>query len=186
MATVEQTPALITAEEFARRPDSGYVEELVRGRIIMSPPPGVRHGIVCNRIGKLLAIFVDDHDLGYVVNNDAGVVTERGPDTVRGPDVSYYSYARLPKGDPPTGYNPSPPELVFEVLSPSDRWGDVLRKVGEYINAGVLVVVVLDPEERNARLFDAAKSSKSFGSDEVLRFESILPGFDVTVGRLFE
>ena len=37
-------------------------------------------------------------DLGRVVTNDSGIVTQRDPDTVRGADVAYYSYARLPKG----------------------------------------------------------------------------------------
>ena len=48
------TPALLTAEEFAQRPDPGYSEELVRGRIVPMPMPKPRHGEICNRVGRIL------------------------------------------------------------------------------------------------------------------------------------
>ncbi|WP_337176354.1 Uma2 family endonuclease [Paludisphaera sp.] len=185
MATVDRQASLLTAEEFAKRPDSGMAEELVRGVVVMPPPPGFRHGFVCARLAKLLAIHVDDNDLGRVLGNDAGVVTERGPDTVRGPDVSYYSYARVPKGREPVGYAATPPDLACEVISPSDRWKDVMEKVGEYLKAGVLAVVVLDPDKRTAHVVQVDRPPVALGPDDVLRLEPILPGFEVVVGQLF-
>ncbi len=185
MATVEEETALLTAEEFAKRPDSGMVEELVRGVVVMSPPPGIRHGFVCLRLGKLLAIHVDDNDLGRVIGNDAGTITERDPDSVRAPDVSYYSYERLPRGDLPIGYHATPPDLACEVRSPSDRWREVVAKVGEYLKAGVPVVVVLDPEKRKAHVFETDREPVALGPDDVLRLESVLPGFEAVVGDLF-
>jgi hypothetical protein len=59
------------------------------------------------------------------------VITERGPDSVRGPDVSFYSYAKVPKDQPPEGYPDVPPDLDVEVLSPHDRWVKVQGKVVE-------------------------------------------------------
>ena len=121
MATVAEAAPLITAEQFAQRPDPGYPEELVRGRIIPLPPPKPRHGYVCNKAGRIFGNFVDDHRLGWVLNNDTGVITERDPDTVRGGDVVYYSYDRLPPGELPDTYAAVVPELVVEVQSPGDR-----------------------------------------------------------------
>ena len=89
MASVPQP--LLTAEEFGRRPDPGYPEELVRGRIVRMPPPNRRHGQVCSRVVRVLGAYVDEQDLGHVLSNDSGVITERGPDTVRGPDVAFYT-----------------------------------------------------------------------------------------------
>ncbi|MHB1561595.1 MAG: Uma2 family endonuclease, partial [Isosphaeraceae bacterium] len=94
MATAELT---MTAREFGLRPDPGHPEELVRGRIVAMPPPDRRHGKVCTRSTGILDQFVTEHDLGHVLSNDSGVITERDPDTVRGADVAYYSYARLPR-----------------------------------------------------------------------------------------
>src|SRR5690242_16500911 len=138
MATAE---ALMTAEEFGRRPDPGYPEELVQGMIVAMPPPDRRHGKVCLKAGRLLDTFVEEHDRGHVMSNDSGVITERDPDTVRGADVAYYSYARLPKGPLRPGYGPEVPELIFEVRSAGDSWREILEKVGEYLAAGVLKVV---------------------------------------------
>ncbi len=95
---------LYTAEEFGRRPDAGYPEELVRGRIVRMPPPGSRHGKVCCNTAYQVRRYLEDDDLGHVLTNDSGVITERGPDTVRGANVCFYSDERVPKGPLPPGY----------------------------------------------------------------------------------
>ena len=113
------------------------------------------------------------------------MITERGPDSVRGADVSFYSYARAPKGPLPDHYLNEAPELVIEVISPSDRWPKVLLKVGEYLDAGVLFVVVLDDERQSAHLFGADGTTRVLGPDDVLSFPELLGEFQVTVRRLF-
>jgi Uma2 family endonuclease len=183
MATVE---ALMTAEEFGQRPDPGYPEELVRGRIVGMPPPDRRHGYVCSKADRILGTFVDEHDLGRVMSNDSGVITERNPDTVRGADVAYYSNARLARGALPAGYGPEVPELVIEVRSTNDTWGEILEKVAEYLGAGVLMVVVLDPEPRTAHVFDTDDPPRTLEPEDELILPGILEGFSVRVGRFFE
>lgn len=185
MATA-QAFELLTAEKFADRPDSGHPEELVRGRIVPMPVPDRRHGYVCGQAYYMLRVFIDEHDLGRVMSNDAGVITERGPDTVRGADVCYYSYARLPKGPLAKGYGPEVPELVIEVRSSSDRWRELHEKIAEYLNAGVLVVVVLDPGPSTAHVFSADDPPKLLSADDELTVPGILDGFHVRVGRFFE
>jgi Uma2 family endonuclease len=150
------------------------------------PPPDRRHGYVCGQAYFLLRLFVKDHDLGRVLCNDSGVITERDPDTVRGADVAYYSYARIPKGPLKAGYGPEVPELVFEVRSTHDRSRDVLEKVLEYLDAGVLVVVVLDPELRLAHVFGPDALPRVLGTDEELTFPGLLEGFSARVGSFFE
>jgi Uma2 family endonuclease len=184
MATAEKM--LLTAEEFGRRPDDGRPEELVRGKIVMSPPPNRRHGKVCSKADRIIGNFVEEHDLGHVLSNDSGVITERDPDTVRGADVAYYSYERLPKGPLPPAYGPEAPELVIEVKSPSDRGPAILQKVAEYLNAGVLYVTVLDPDAESAVVYGPEGTPRTLGRDDELTFPDVLPGFRVVVGRLFE
>ena len=185
MATAEMVE-LMTAEEFGRRPDPGHPEELVRGRVVGMPPADRKHGYVCGQAYYLLRQFVEEHGVGRVMSNDSGVITARNPDTVRGADVAYYSYARLPKGPLPTGYGPEAPELVVEVRSASDRWGEILEKVSEYLNAGVLVVCVLDPERQIAHVFSVNDSPQRLGVEEELILPEILHDFRVRVGRFFE
>ncbi len=185
MATAELL-GLITAEQFAQRPDSGYPEELVQGRVVTMPVPDRRHGYVCGRADRIFGNFVDARDIGRVMCNDSGVITERDPDTVRGADVAYYSYSRLPKGALPAGYGPETPELVVAVRSSNDRWREVLEKVSEYLNAGVLVVVVLDPEPQIAHVFSADDPPRTLASDEELILPGVLDDFRIAVGRFFE
>jgi Uma2 family endonuclease len=186
MSTASAAPTLMTAAEFARRPDPGYPEELVRGRIVPMPQPTRRHGQICSKSVRIFGNFAEDQDLGQVLSNDSGVITERGPDTVRGADVSFYSYNRIPRGPLPADYGDVPPELIVEVRSPSDRWPEILTKVAEYLNAGVLAVVVLDDDSRTALLCRADQAPRRLGPDDLLEFPDILPGFAVPVRRFFE
>ena len=179
------TPALMTAEEFDRRPDSGPPEELVRGKIVPLPQPNRRHGQICYKSARIFGDFVDGHDLGHILTNDAGIITERGPDTVRGADVAFYSYARLPRGPLAPSYGPEVPELVVEVVSPSDRWPKILAKVAECLEAGVTVVVVLDEPPPTVRLFRADGTTRELGPDDELAFPDLLPGFSVLVRQFF-
>lgn len=177
---------LLTAEEYAALPDDGRMTELVHGRILEMPPASFRHGVLCNRVGRLLGNFVEDRKLGWVINNDAGVITERGPDTVRGPDVAYFSFAKVPKDQSLEGYPSVPPELVFEVRSPSDRWAAITAKVGEYLTAGVLVVCVLDPETESMMVYPANAIARRLTADDELTLQEALPDFRVPVRQFFD
>jgi Uma2 family endonuclease len=185
MATAEMLE-LMTAEQFAQRPDPGYPEELVQGRVVAMSVPDRRHGYVCGRADRIFGNFVDAQEIGRVICNDSGVITERDPDTVRGADVAYYSYSRLPKGTLPTGYGPEVPELIVEVCSVNDRWRVILEKVTEYLNAGALFAAVLDPEYQIAHVFSSDDPPRALGAEEEMVFPGILEGFSVRVGRFFE
>jgi Uma2 family endonuclease len=178
-------PALLTAEEFAQQ----YADrraELVRGRVVELPMPQMKHGKVCYRVTMALGTFVEPRDLGHVMTNDSWVVTKRGPDTVRGSDILFVSYARLPKGKVPEGLLNVVPELVFEVRSPSDLWTDVIAKMLEYLSAGVSVVVILDPKTESASVFRPNDRQDVIEADGTLTIPDVLPGFAVPVRTLFE
>jgi Uma2 family endonuclease len=183
MATTE---ALLTAEEFLLLPDTGRPMELVRGRIVMMNVPYYRHGKICGRIVRIVGNFVEEGDLGTVISNDAGVITERGPDSVRGADVAYYSYQRVPKDADPDGYPAVAPEIVFEVRSPSDRSKPVQEKLAEYLNAGVLVVCVVEPADQSVDVHYSDRPIVTLTIDQELVFPEILPGFSLPLRRLFK
>ncbi len=179
-------PTLLTAEQFAERPDPGYPEELVRGRIVPMPVPQPRHGQICGNAYFLIRSHMVVSDLGHVLSNDSGVRTERGPDTIRGADVAFYSYARVPKGPLPPGYLQVVPEIVIEVVSPSDRWPKVLAKVAEYLEAGVSAVIVLDDERTLAMIYRADGMTRTLEANDELILPELLPGFAVMVRQFFE
>lgn len=186
MATV--TPAkLTTAEEYLQLPEPDVPTELVRGEIVEMNQPGFRHGKVSLRIGRLLDAFAEANDCGTVTSNDSGVITERNPDTVRGADVAYYSYTRLPKHQEPVGYPDVAPELVFEILSPTNRWPQILDKVAEYLQAGVNVVVVVDPNANRLQVYQSDETEQPvavLNETDTFELPDLLPGFSINVAKL--
>jgi Uma2 family endonuclease len=185
---MQATPApLLTAEEYLFLPDRGFPTELVRGKVVRLEFGTPRHGFVCSNVSCLLSNFVHGRSLGQVVCNNAGVITKRSPDTVRGPDVSYYSYERLPRGPLPDGYLDVVPELVFEVRSPIERWAQITVKVGEYLGAGVQVVCVLDSQVEALSVYSADELPRVLTADDDLTLPGLFgPDFRVTVRRFFE
>lgn len=91
-------PALLTAEQYMMLPDDGRYTELVRGRIVERPQTKPYHGFYCTTVGSILREYVLARDLGRVTSNDSGVKTDQDPDTVRGADMAYYSYAKVSEG----------------------------------------------------------------------------------------
>ena len=177
-------PPLLTAEEYAQLPDDGRFTELVRGRIVEMSRPTPAHGYYCANIIRALGNFVFERDLGRVVGNDSGVVTRRAPDSVRGPDVAYYSYNVVPKGPLPEGYWPAP-ELIFEVNSPNDRWLEVLAKVAEYLASGVHVVCVLDPDSSALHVYRPDARPEQLGLEQDLVLTELHPDFRIPVRQIF-
>jgi len=186
MSAAAAAEKLMTADEFLLLPDDGRPRELVRGRVVYMNVPWPRHGQICVKVVRFLANFVEERALGHVVGNDSGVRTERGPDTVRGADVAFYSFGRVPPGPFPEGYLPAAPELVFEVRSHTDRWPTVLAKVAEYLDAGVSVVCVLDDATETAHVYTADQSPRTVTADQKLALPDVLPGFEVVVRRFFQ
>ena len=90
----------------------------------------------------------------------------------------------MPRDFQPKGYPTALPELVFEVLSPSDEWKEIHAKVGEYLTAGIQTVCVVDPETESVIAYHADKRQTMFGIDDTLTLD-VLPGFSVAVRKLF-
>ena len=181
------TPPLLTAEEFVRRyPDHGCVVELVRGVVKVLPMPGLDHGFVCSTVSFFLNLYVREHNIGRVPTNDTSIKTYSNPDSVRAPDVAYFSYERLPKGRMPRGLPDVSPEITVEVRSPSDSWTDVFAKVIEFLGAKVRVVIVLDPDTLTASVYRPDTLQEILRAGDTLTIPDVLPGFAVAVDRLFE
>ena len=130
---------LITAAEFARMPEppDGSKQELVRGVIVSTPTPSFSPRSL-SMYSRMLASFPGTtHPLRSRHRVESGLHTEQDPDTVRGPDVAYWSAERLPLEQTPEGYPDVAADLVVEVQSPSSRRRTTQEKIREYLNRGV-------------------------------------------------
>ena len=175
----------ITAEEFLAMDLGEGLHELVRGEIVEVPPPGPKHGLICTNVGAILRNYGRQAGHGYALGNDS-VVSISG-DTVRGADIQYFREDRFAKarvGDAPP---PVPPDRAVEVLSPSNSPGDMRRKVNDYLDAGVAMVWVLDPERASLTLYRHDEiEPRVFSAGDVLEGLPELPGFGCRVGEFFE
>jgi Uma2 family endonuclease len=188
-AVVKTTLApTMTAEEFyewANSPDRGeHLYELERGEILEMPNPGERHGTVCANIVIELGLYVRKRRAGQVLSNDTGLVVEEGPDTVRGPDVTMFLERRT-MSQVGVGHLRRVPELVVEVLSPSDRFLRVLRRVEQYHSFGVAIVWVVDPEESAVLQCRAGELHKRFDLTDTITGNGVLPDFECRVADFF-
>lgn len=175
----------MTADELLQLHVPGKRVELVRGALVVSEPPGFAHGAVMAELAGLLRNHVRAHQLGMVLAGDAGFKLTTDPDTVRGPDVAFIRRERVP--DPlPVGFAGFAPDLVIEVLSPGDRAGEVLAKVGDWLSAGTSLVWVVDPERRLARVYRQDGSETIVSAEGALNGEDVVPGFTCSLAAVFE
>ena len=176
---------LMTAEEFAKRPDpaDGSKEELIKGVVVTMSPPNARHGFISLNIGSILREFVRPKRLGWVVV-ESGVHVERDPDTVLGPDVSFYGIGRTPEL-PPVFFEVGA-DLVVEVLSPSDRRAAARRKIRTYIDGGARLAWLVDPEVRTVTVYPGTLRGVEYDETDILDGGDVLPGFSCRVREFFE
>ncbi len=176
-------PAPITAEELLRLQPSDKRVELLRGVMIVREPAGYRHGVVAAAIAALLRSHAEAGHHGAVVAAETGFKLETDPDTVRAPGAAFIRRERIPD-PPPRGFAALAPDLVIEVLSPDDRPGEVLAKVGAWLRGGSQLVWVIDPERRTTRVYRADGSETLLTADDELDGEGVLPGFSSRLGSI--
>lgn len=176
--------ALITADEFAAMSFDSPVE-LVRGEIVEMTNPGGRHGNICFRLALVIGAWIEKHPEFDAATNDSGILLERNPDTVRGPDLLVIRKAVLPGGRFPKAHIKSAPEVAIEVRPPGDRTSEVLHKVALFLAAGVAEVWVIDPDHRRVIVYRDLEEVTVFDAPQVLT-TSRLPDFSCPLDKLFE
>ena len=183
MSTITQKK-LLTAEEFFLLPDpgDGSQQELVYGEIITMPPLGGLHGVCCLKAGRRIGNFVEDGPGGTVTCNDTGFITERDPDSVRGPDISYWSKERLK--EVLIGYIEISPDMLVEVLSPSNTSKQIRAKLKEYFAKGVRLIWVIAPEDRTLTIYRTSDEGRVLHETATVTGEDVLPGFECRVSDL--
>lgn len=175
----------MSVAEFERSADQFGPCELVRGEVEFLSPAGFIHGSVTMNIGFLLGAWARRTRRGRVVGAEVGIVTEQVPGTVRGADVAYVSYRRLPRRLAPEGFARIAPNLVVEVVGRKQSWKRVTEKVGEYLRMGVDRVWVNDPKTRRLHVFRPDAEPGVVDENETLTDAQILPGFRCRVRDFF-
>ncbi|MGB8645592.1 MAG: Uma2 family endonuclease [Anaerolineae bacterium] len=159
--------------------------ELVAGRIVPMSPTGSRHGSIELNFGEMLRSFVRPRKLGRVKVGEVGIYIRRNPDTIRAADVLYLSAERAARLGP-SAFLDVAPDLIVEILSPDDRWQEVMHKLREYFEIGVRLVWVVDPEECVVYAYRSLTDVRAFHEQDNLPGDDVLAGLSVPVAPLFE
>ena len=175
---------LLTAEEFylfCCRNDGRY--ELVNGEVVELAPPNDEHGEIAANVGAGFINYSRPRGVGRT-RVETGYTLRMGPDTVRGPDVSFVFHPRVEGRG--SGFPVGAPDIAVEVVSPSDTAAEIARKVAEYLAAGSQRVWVVYPASRRVLIHRADGSVVSYGGDDVITDEELLPGFSLPLSEIFE
>lgn len=175
----------LTAEEFVYQQPDDVRCELVAGEMVMEPLPGAEHGFLAGSFVYYLRSFAELHGLGRVLG-ETGYVLERGPDTVRGPDVSFVSHARWATLADKQKFFEGPPDLAIEIASPDDSRPQLAAKARGYLAAGALLVWVVWPKRKCVEVFRPGSSPQLLGPESALDGGEVLPGFRLPVALVFQ
>jgi Uma2 family endonuclease len=175
----------MTAEQLRALPDDGRGYELVDGELIEKPPPVFGHGQIGTTFAIELGGYVRHAGLGQVV---VGVhcVLRRNPDLARVPDVAFIQAERLPPPEARWEYFEGAPDLVVEIVSPSDSFRNMQEKVFEYLAAGVRLVWAVDPAGQRIYAYAADRPPRLLTVDDTLDGADVVPGFELPVRAIFE
>jgi Uma2 family endonuclease len=167
--------------------DDGDLYEIIDGQKIYPPPPSVLGCWIASQLSVSLGRYGTQGNLGRTFC--FGLLHLPLPeDRNRRPDVAFVSYDRWAKGRPlPEDDNAWDvlPNLVVEVVSPTDLAEDLQEKVGEYFRAGVTLVWVVYPRARQVQVYESLSSIRGLSRADELDGGTVLPGFRLPLTELF-
>ncbi len=178
VARTRYTPAEF--ERFVSLPENAERRlELVEGDIVEVVSSSYSSETAANLLAEI-RLFTKVHKLGRVTGADGGYVVG-GERYI--PDVAFISFARQPEPSH-AAYNPQPPDLAVEVLSPSDEAAVLRIKIVNYLRAGTAVWLV-DPTRQTVEIYAPDAAPRTLTADDMLDGGSILPGFTLAVKDIF-
>jgi len=177
---MDATPSQ-TFEQFIALPQNqDKVFESIQGAVIEVPSNPYSSQIAA-RIGRYVDTFADEHDLGHVTGEAGGY--QVGEDRYA-PDVAFISKAKQDSLPYYTGYNPNPPDLAVEIVSPTDNQQHLRLKLSNYAAVGTVVWVVYPPEKQ-VEIYIPGKAATVLEVDDTLTGGEVLPGFSMPVAKIF-
>ncbi|MEK6781599.1 MAG: Uma2 family endonuclease [Bacteroidota bacterium] len=144
MQTIIETPPRTLLEVYKSLPE-GTLIQLIENNLIMSPASLDGHQKILGKLYRLIGDFVEDHDLGEVRFSPYDVYLDTK--NAFQPDLVFVAKqnVHLIQEDGLHGA----PDLVLEVLSPSNRNYDMTSKKDVYERSGIKEYWMVDPETRN-------------------------------------
>ncbi|NJL05589.1 MAG: Uma2 family endonuclease [Chloroflexaceae bacterium] len=158
--------------------------ELVRGELRQMSPANSVHGNLEFRFAVALGKYLEQHPLGEGYTGDTGFQLSAEPLTIRSPDLAFIRTERLPTGSRPA-FLPLAPDLVIEIVSPSESARTIAEKVSDYLAAGTRLLWIVYPEQQHVHEYRAAHAFHIYHAGDTLDGRDVLPGFRFALAALF-
>lgn len=186
-AQPEGAPRPVTVEELEEiSRDRTHRYELLRGELITMSPTGGQHGKLTARLAIALGRHIEDHALGVSFGAETGFRLADNPATVLAPDVSFIRKENFTPERDAVSFVPGAPDLVVEVVSPSDGATYVQKKVETWLEHGAQLVWVVEPGTQTVHVHRADGSVSILRVGDSLEGGEVLPGFVYPLERLFQ
>jgi Uma2 family endonuclease len=187
MTTTPIGEKLLTADEFLRLCEQRVIKgELVKGVHHETMSAGGKYGEVAMAFGTAMTLHVRPNRLGRVSGSDTGVILERDPDTVREPDIAYFSIETLPLDIDVQGYYEVVPDLVVEIVSPNDSPSYMADRVAMWLSHGVRLVWAVYPGSRTVAAHPSAGPTLIYTENDELDGGDVLPEFRCSVRDILD
>lgn len=180
---MDPPPGTATIDDLQRLNREGGLFELIDATLV-EKAMGWRESLIAVVLCRLLSEFATSKNLGLVSGPDGFMRILKSQ--VRGPDVAFISWERLPNGAVPQDAVPEiVPDLAIEVLSVGNTYAEMSRKRREYFHAGVRQVWMVDPGERTVAVYTDITKHDVFDEDATLNGSDILPGLQISLRQVF-
>ena len=184
MNSTSTPDAPLGLDEYARLPDEGSRSELVRGRVVREPQPGLPHAALQVRLAALVKRHIDEAGLDVVCAGPAGVITSESPPTVRGPDLMVIRGERT-RDLHRSGFLRGAPDLAIEIISPGNAAAEIQEKVAEYLESGASAVWVIYPGRRIVAVHASLREARFYREGDDLPGGDLLPELRLPVTAIF-
>lgn len=188
---VPDAPEILTAQDLMAMEDGEWLYELVKGRLVRMPGVGGGHGHINLQVASQLNTYVGQHGLGIVLVGEIGFLLSGPgePDTVLAADVAFVRSEHVPARESPewASYWRVAPDLVVEVVSPSQFRPEMAAKARPWLKAGARLVWLLWPAQQQIDIWHAGETQPgvTLRSTDTLDGADVLPGFTVPVASFF-
>ncbi|MEO0414454.1 MAG: Uma2 family endonuclease [Verrucomicrobiota bacterium] len=184
LANATDSDRIYTLDEFMQL-DFDQPVELVDGRIKLMGWNNLIHASLVSWLSQVFRNWNDSEKWGFVFSGDAGIRTRSNPDTARGADLICISHERYAQVETRGKVMDTGPELIVEVVSPSNSWIDINEKLMEYFEVGTSEVWVISPANGLVSVYSSIKEISSYQANEDDSVASrVLPNFELSLKQM--
>lgn len=174
-----------TVDDLEQFPDDGKFRELVNGEIVEWDMPSWKHAVLEAELTSIIRNFVRERRLGTVGSGEGMVRILGSKHDARGSDIEFCRRGRRSREEADLPAALTPPDLVVEIISPSERDDRVQAKVNDWLRAGVQLLWYVDPETGDTTVYQGDETSV-VPADEMLDGGDVLPGFQIRLGSVLQ